>query len=803
MDKDEEITSPNFDICMSRVKDVLPAICPNFLAEQVRRHELDANAVLNALVELENQGKPYPRRPKTKDLKRKHDGGDGDGDDDVEAAVRRCHQAHTAAGRKSRRLSGMDAHRIRSLLELDYPEVDGQIINDSIEAAGNLLLPAYKKLYEDGHKPVPTTKNSPESRKLNDTIRNCQDCDQRALLVELQTARLAVMVMERRRQTEAEMAAALAEGLVKECQCCFSEIAINCLVECNAEKPHSFCVDCCRHQAETLVGLSKYEIKCMSTDGCEKPFSHSERQKFLNPRLAAALDRLEQEESLRLANIDGMVSCPFCPFAAECGPVEENKEFRCQNPDCEIVSCRLCQGESHLPLSCEEQAKKRGFSARRTIEEAMSAAVIRRCNKCSTPFIKESGCNKMTCTLSSCRNVQCYVCSKSCDYSHFDEPARGGKAGNCPLFDQVDSRHARDMWDAEQNTRKKVVEDNPDMDPSLLDFHMSDKVFDRERQLAKSARINDQDKQNLQLVRARYAHQADAPPAGDAGQDVDRPHPHPCAVAPPGLFPLPQQYGPVANGPLQPIPRPVAVAPGPAPYRGPPPFVPGPGRSFASVAQLTRDAMDAHHAHYAQQRHEAVKRRAAIANNAVPVLSGMVIGGPQVTFYPQRPVPNLLARRGAAGDAVPPGMSQANAQQANTQQANTQQAAFTPQQPNPNNVQAGPRAAGDAMPPGPMANMPQAPFMPRAPFLPQWPPFSPGAPFNHESMNPGPFGRQLDPFMAPELPGRGYFGPSLQFAGGNAGWMGPGNVHHNVSGQSRARELGNLGERNKNITRAQ
>jgi TRIAD3 protein (E3 ubiquitin-protein ligase RNF216) len=34
----------------------------------------------------------------------------------------------------------------------------------------------------------------------------------------------------------------------------------------------------------------------------------------------------------------------------------------------------------------------------------MSAALIRHCNKCKHPFIKEQGCNKMTCT--HCRNLQ-------------------------------------------------------------------------------------------------------------------------------------------------------------------------------------------------------------------------------------------------------------------------------------------------------------------------------------------------------------------------------------------------------------
>ena len=114
--------------------------------------------------------------------------------------------------------------------------------------------------------------------------------------------------------------------------------------------------------------------------------------------------------------------------------MEVDREFRCQAPDCEKVSCRLCELESHIPKSCEEYAKENGLSIRRQIEEAMSAALIRKCNKCNTPFVKDEGCNKMTCTRNGCFNIQCYVCSKSCSYDHFNDPGRGGKPGNWYVY---------------------------------------------------------------------------------------------------------------------------------------------------------------------------------------------------------------------------------------------------------------------------------------------------------------------------------------------------------------------------------
>jgi len=106
----------------------------------------------------------------------------------------------------------------------------------------------------------------------------------------------------------------------------------------------------------------------------------------------------------------------------------------------------------------------------------------------NTPFIKEDGCNKMTCTKAGCRNVQCYVCSKSCGYNHFDRPERGGKAGNCPLFDDVVERHAKEVEKAETETKRKVLEENPGLEPEFLDLDFSSKVKEDEaRQLERTA----------------------------------------------------------------------------------------------------------------------------------------------------------------------------------------------------------------------------------------------------------------------------------------------------------------------------
>jgi TRIAD3 protein (E3 ubiquitin-protein ligase RNF216) len=284
---------------------------------------------------------------------------------------------------------------------------------------------------------------------------------------------------------EANELQAKEEGTMSECGCCFGDYPMNRMVHCDADILHWFCRGCARQAAETEIGNSKYELHCMSMDGCKGGFSNDQRAQFLESKTIIALERNEQEAMLRMAGIENLASCPFCPYAAEYPPVEIDKEFRCQAPDCEKISCRLCKLESHIPKSCEEFAKENGLSVRRQIEEAMSAALIRKCNKCGTPFVKEEGCNKMTCTRNGCRNVQCYICSKSCGYDHFDDRGRGGKTGNCPLFESVVERHNTEVQKAEKAALDKVRAEHPEYSENDLKIKVSADVL-RDEELRKS-----------------------------------------------------------------------------------------------------------------------------------------------------------------------------------------------------------------------------------------------------------------------------------------------------------------------------
>ena len=62
---------------------------------------------------------------------------------------------------------------------------------------------------------------------------------------------------------------------------------------------------------------------------------------------------------------------------------------------------------NHFGIPCREMEKKDEANVRKTAEEKMTAALLRRCHKCQTPLIKEEGCNKLTCR---CGAKMCYIC---------------------------------------------------------------------------------------------------------------------------------------------------------------------------------------------------------------------------------------------------------------------------------------------------------------------------------------------------------------------------------------------------------
>ncbi|ORY58171.1 uncharacterized protein BCR38DRAFT_353404, partial [Pseudomassariella vexata] len=477
---------PDTRTCQSSVLVVFEDICPNHLDQLAEQHGFSSEAIIATILDQQEKGHQYPRRENPKKRKRGDDKDDAPGQtgkndiksklDDPEYVLRMRTQTYQ--------------HFATTLISQDFPKVPVNTIKNMLNTSASLFQ-AYTTIddsirrWDDNN---PPWKNKRSMSKILDqyTPDNISTLQmdllgpvERDAISEFMAAREVRNGKNAKLAEEAEEVSNLERsrmlGEMAECGCCFDDCPINRMVHCEGDTVHWFCRGCAKQQAETIIGYSKYKLTCMSMDNCEAGFSISQRKKFLDNKLQTALDRNEQAEVLREAGIENLETCPFCPFAMEYPTVEENKEFRCANPECEVVSCRLCRKETHIPKTCDEAKLEEGHSARHTIEEAMSEAVIRKCNKCSNPFIKQDGCNKITCTR--CRTIQCYVCRQTVkDYSHFNDTSRGGKEGQCPLFDATEERHQNEVRRAEEEMRQKVAQENPDVDNVFLEFKVSEKV---------------------------------------------------------------------------------------------------------------------------------------------------------------------------------------------------------------------------------------------------------------------------------------------------------------------------------------
>lgn len=279
-----------------------------------------------------------------------------------------------------------------------FPKAPIKVIRNLIDVHGGLLFNAYAQMDDiirsrSDENPGWKDKKYPSKRLrefLPDQIHNL-DLAMRPLweqeaIAELRAARELIALKDadiaaKAREKE-EFERAKAAGETAECGCCFEEFLIGQMIQCDGENIHLFCRGCMRSQAETSIGYSKHELTCMSMDGCDAGFSRAQRCLFLDKKLRIALDRIEQEAVLRMAGIENLETCPFCPYAAEYPPASVDKEFRCIKPGCQKVSCRLCRKESHIPKTCAEVALDHGLDARHELEEAMTAALVRICNNC-------------------------------------------------------------------------------------------------------------------------------------------------------------------------------------------------------------------------------------------------------------------------------------------------------------------------------------------------------------------------------------------------------------------------------------
>jgi TRIAD3 protein (E3 ubiquitin-protein ligase RNF216) len=125
--------------------------------------------------------------------------------------------------------------------------------------------------------------------------------------------------------------------------------------------------------------------------------------------------------------------------------------FSCPLASCRHQSCRICSEPAHEPIACSDVEKQKVTGARLSIEESMTDAYVRKCPSCNYAFVRDSGCNKMTCR--HCHALSCYICRRLIqDVHHFDN-------GVCPLFSSDDLTDRENVRTAGTNAEERAKRD--------------------------------------------------------------------------------------------------------------------------------------------------------------------------------------------------------------------------------------------------------------------------------------------------------------------------------------------------------
>ena len=219
-----------------------------------------------------------------------------------------------------------------------------------------------------------------------------------------------------------------------ECGCCFGEYPPESMDECSALGGHQCCRDCLRRfVSEQLDGQNRTDFNCIVNADCRGSYSMFQLSKILSPRTNQRLNDVAFRAGVEAS---GMVAWT-CNRCNHVGFLEEPlpPTVYCSSDQCRLAEyCRLCKYPWHQGQTCQESEAERERLKDPVLraQEAMTAATVRKCPRCATPFEKRDGCNKMTC--SKCRCISCYLCKQSIEgYAHFCSK-HGCKCGQCHLW---------------------------------------------------------------------------------------------------------------------------------------------------------------------------------------------------------------------------------------------------------------------------------------------------------------------------------------------------------------------------------
>lgn len=223
-----------------------------------------------------------------------------------------------------------------------------------------------------------------------------------------------------------------------QCLCCFNSIAITKSIVCSKSDTHASCNECMIAYIEESINNMTSIVCMMKHIKCEGLYDESVIVTLMKPHIKATYDLMRSIHATREKHIvtPNSFICPVCQrYLLILRDDEKRTHFVCDI--CSNPFCIKCNNQA-LVCVCSNINTMSEDMIKQIIGAIIDKIIIHKCPACSSKYIKEDGCNLMTC--SNCHAYSCWSCGiqvfpiNGKKYQHFKGSGSADKNAVCPLY---------------------------------------------------------------------------------------------------------------------------------------------------------------------------------------------------------------------------------------------------------------------------------------------------------------------------------------------------------------------------------